>query len=280
MGIQSLQDEVLQNEGRRGGRDESIRALHLISKEWEGEVSLDFIAGLKGQTCETLQRDLTFVSQFAPHHISLYELVLHDDENGSRNKNASDEAREKREKIWECGAEVLVRSGYVQYEVSNFSYGGKFECEHNKAYWKMRDYVGVGAAATGNVKMLGKGSEQGHRATRTCGVRDVALYMAQEKRKEAYEWEEVSERELLKDALLMGFRLVEGVDDEEFAECFGFSLFELIPKTINKWAKMGLFVYEEYSKGRQAKLTKEGMMLLDTFLCDAFEEMDAGHDGC
>jgi len=36
--------------------------------------------------------------------------------------------------------------GFEQYEVSNFSKPG-FECVHNNAYWKYKDYLGFGTSA-------------------------------------------------------------------------------------------------------------------------------------
>lgn len=286
LGIQSLNDEVLQKEGRRGGRVESLRVLEQAKREWKGILSLDFIAGLKGQEASSLLSDLHLALQFEPSHVSLYELIPH-------GNDADDyEARERREKLWECAASLLEKEGYIQYEVSNFSQRGKFECMHNKAYWKMMDYVGVGAAAVGTMQLREKipknrlwalelkvGQEM--RALRSTGVQDVSTYIAQEKRQYAYEWEEVSANELLKDALLMGFRLREGVDDSDFKARFASSLISLLPKTITKWQEAGLLSVEEREDNSgvplqtsHLKLTKKGLMLLNSFLCDAFAELD------
>jgi len=312
IGIQSLQDDVLKKEKRRGSRAESLKILELVSKEWKGVLSLDFIAGLKGQTCENLSADLHLALQFAPHHISLYELVPHYEQMNSSTSSDVDKEQKRKELLWECGEELLRNSGYVQYEVSNFSHKGAFECVHNKAYWKMRDYVGVGVAAVGTMRVseakwqelinirglhfdstLGLQEEgakvtamQGIKAIRSSGIQDVPSYVARGNRQEVYEWEEVNGIELLKDALLMGFRLVEGVDDAEFTVNFGTSLFVLIPKTIAKWQSMALLsvnvlqdsvediVPNSSRKNARLALTKKGMMLLNSFLCDAFQEID------
>ena len=303
IGIQSLQDEVLKMEKRRGSRNESIVALELVSKEWKGILSLDFIAGLKGQTCKNLLSDLKFALQFAPHHISLYELVPHyQDDAFSAEVCEERNEEESKETLWECGRQLLKNSNYSQYEVSNFSYNGAFECSHNKAYWKMYDYVGVGVGAVGNMRVEDGMSEVREwevedmksstsayvshlkearrrlKAIRSVGIQNVASYIEKENRKEAYEWEEVQGCDLLKDAMLMGFRLIEGIDDAEFRNNFATSLFELIPKTIAKWKTKHLACIEfgdpSLQENRYVKLTKKGMMLLNTFLCEAFEELE------
>lgn len=46
--------------------------------------------------------------------------------------------------------EYLTNSGFIQYEVSNFSKEG-FESIHNTNYWKNFEYYGFGAGAHGYI---------------------------------------------------------------------------------------------------------------------------------
>ncbi len=41
---------------------------------------------------------------------------------------------------------LLESSGYQQYEISNYANPG-YECLHNLAYWRGRDYLGLGPSA-------------------------------------------------------------------------------------------------------------------------------------
>jgi oxygen-independent coproporphyrinogen-3 oxidase len=76
---------------------------------------------------------------------------------------------------------------------------------------------------------------------------------------------------LIKETLLMGFRLAGGPDGELFQRRFGRGIGETIPGTIAAWQERGLF-----RKDRTA-LTGGGLLFLNPFLLDAFQEIDA-HD--
>ncbi len=257
IGIQSFNDEVLEAEKRRGSRVESLNALNLVKEEWKGIVSLDFIAGLKKQTKLSLIEDLKIATSFCFQHISLYEFVSH----------GGCEDEPLKEIIWEAGANFLEESNYRRYEISNFSYEGKFECLHNMAYWQLLDYVGVGSGACGNVKIRERGEIF---ATRFTGVYDVASYIKEEDRSVAYTFEEIEKKDLIKDAILMGMRLSRGIDLSYFKFTFGLELTSLLPLTIERWQKMELLVV----KGDFLFLTKRGLLFLNTFLRDVFKEME------
>ena len=74
----------------------------------------------------------------------------------------------------------------------------------------------------------------------------------------------------------MGFRLVEGVDDGEFKDGFATSLFALIPTVEEFYSSAGELEANSSTKKTRLKLTKKGMMLLNSFLCEAFGEIDEG----
>ena len=53
--------------------------------------------------------------------------------------------------------DFLTSAGYEQYEISSWATSPEFESRHNKAYWQMTPYLGIGAAAAGfaeNVRTL------------------------------------------------------------------------------------------------------------------------------
>ena len=53
-GLQSMNDEELSLVRRRGNRSTNLKALDTVNGHWPGEVSLDLISGLPGQTKESL----------------------------------------------------------------------------------------------------------------------------------------------------------------------------------------------------------------------------------
>jgi oxygen-independent coproporphyrinogen-3 oxidase len=48
--------------------------------------------------------------------------------------------------LYETTIDYLLSNDFYQYEVSNFA-KPDFECVHNNAYWKYRDYLGLGTSA-------------------------------------------------------------------------------------------------------------------------------------
>ena len=255
IGIQSFNDEVLKAERRRGSRAKSINALKMLQNEWQGIVSLDFIAGLQKQTHFSLIEDLKIATSFSPEHISLYELILPEGHEDSLQK----------ETIWKAGSDFLESANYKRYEISNFSYNGCFECEHNMTYWNLRDYIGIGAGATGNVKIANFPNV----AMRFTGIYDVASYITKENRNEAYTAEKIDEKDLLKDAILMGMRLCRGISLKDFAASFGVDILLLIPLTIAHWQKMKLLSINDSF----ISLNRRGLLLLNAFLRDVFLEI-------
>ena len=47
---------------------------------------------------------------------------------------------------YEAGCAFLASEGYAQYEISNFALPA-FESRHNRKYWQLAPYVGLGAGA-------------------------------------------------------------------------------------------------------------------------------------
>lgn len=256
LGVQSFSDDVLKNENRRGSKQQTLKALEEVATYWKGLLSLDFIAGLNGQTIKSLLEDLKLASQIRADHISLYELVPHSKQaEKTKNYNA---------KMWALGKKYLESENYVRYEVSNFSYMGKYECLHNKVYWQLGDYIGVGAGATGNIINKNSGG------VRTTGINDLKVYINLKDRNKAYSWENISPLDMIKDTIMMAFRLTEGLNREVFNRRFGTDICSLIPKTIKTWKEKKLLKLDE----NFVTLKENGLLLLNTFLCEAFIEIE------
>lgn len=255
LGIQSFDDHVLKNENRRGSKIQTLKALEDVATYWQGILSLDFIAGLKKQTLSSLLKDLKLAVKIRPEHISLYELVPH--------FKQDEKTKDYNAKMWETAARYLESENYFRYEISNFAYMGSYECLHNKVYWQLDNYIGVGAGATGNI--LEKSG-----AKRFTGITNLESYLKIEDRKEAYCWERVSKQDMIKDTIMMAFRLIKGLNKENFRKRFEIDVCNLIPKTIKKWNEKKLLKMDKDF----VTLEEDGLLLLNSFLCEAFIEID------
>ena len=151
LGAQSLQPHLLAVLERQAGPDAVRRAFYALRDASFGNISLDLIYGIPGQSASDLERDLEEALALAPEHVSCYELEA---KPGTRFAHAyGDElAREAdaMEGYFERVVEVLVAGGYRWYETANFCRPGR-EARHNLAYWLGRDYLGIGIGAVSTV---------------------------------------------------------------------------------------------------------------------------------
>lgn len=279
MGIQAFDQKALQGVSRAASAEAALRALELLNAKWKGRLSCDLIAGLPFQTYASFEKGIrTLCSYKAVDHISLYTLTV---EEGSPLCKKIEEgiipwSQEKADRMWIRGRNLLEKYGFNQYEVSNFSKPG-CQSRHNTVYWKLQDYIGCGPGASGTV--YGKRTEGGvtEKGIRWTNSRDVVGWNAFWKRYDSQTVADNDEMALPRDVeeldadtqefefLMMGFRMLEGVSQKEFADRFGKNLSERLGE------KDGIFY--EWKKKRLAvkkdgcfSLNCRGILLLNPFL--------------
>ncbi len=75
MGIQSTDADVLKKNNRIGTDIESMkRTMEMLRGNGIKKVNLDMMYGLRGQTAETIRKDLQTISDLNPEQVTLYEL--------------------------------------------------------------------------------------------------------------------------------------------------------------------------------------------------------------
>jgi oxygen-independent coproporphyrinogen III oxidase len=158
LGAQSFQPHLLEVLERRATADVVRRAFYHLRDAGFDNISLDLIYGIPGQSAADLERDLEAALDLAPEHLSLYELEA---KPGTRFTHAhgAELARQAdaMEGYLERLVDVLTTAGYRWYETANFCLeqeraGGRdLRSRHNLAYWRGRDYVGLGIGAVSTV---------------------------------------------------------------------------------------------------------------------------------
>jgi oxygen-independent coproporphyrinogen-3 oxidase len=151
IGAQTFQTHLLDVLERRARSGDVGRALELLRDAGLGNVSLDLIYGIPGESAVDLERDLEAALALAPDHLSCYELEA---KPGTRFTHVHGEAlarqAEGMEGYFERVVDVLTGAGYRWYETANFCRPGR-ESRHNLAYWSGRDYLGLGIGAVSTV---------------------------------------------------------------------------------------------------------------------------------
>jgi len=215
LGVQSFDDEALGFLGRRHRAAGAIRAAETLRAAGFATVSVDLIFGLPGQTADDWRRQLETVLSLGVHHLSCYQLTIHDGTVFGRRRTRG-ELQELNEdgqtELYLLTHEVLGAAGWEGYEVSNFAKATKHRSKHNQKYWDHTPYLGLGPSAH---SFVGR--------SRWWNQRKVRLWSAAlEHDRSPVEGEEtLTDNELFFEAVMLGLRTADGIDLEKLQQHFG-----------------------------------------------------------
>ena len=215
LGIQSFDDRFLKSLGRVHDVVEARRAAEAALMIF-GNVNLDLMFALPGQSVEDARNDASAALAFAAPHLSFYQLTLepntlfHQHPPPLPDEDAAAD-------IEDAVLHMLAQAGYVHYETSAHAKSGR-ECRHNLNYWRFGDYVGIGAGAHSKLSFP-------DRIVRELRWKQPRQYLDQlHAGSPLQEQFEVSSRDLSFEFMLNALRLTEGVPTALFAERTGMPL--------------------------------------------------------
>jgi oxygen-independent coproporphyrinogen-3 oxidase len=253
LGLQSFDDEALAFLGRAHSADEGLRAFDAAQSAVD-RVSFDLIYALPGDDeagwCATLDRALSLGTE----HLSLYQLTIepgtrfatmvsrHDFEPLDADMSAN---------LFEMTQERTAQAGMPAYEISNHARPGA-ESRHNLAYWRYRDYAGVGPGAHGR--------RGGMRTVRHKKPENFLSAVGRNGHGLSEE-EMLSPVEAAHEALVMGLRLAEGIAPADLADRLG------VERLIDEHAVNRLVIHGLLERqGDRIRTTPNGRLLLDSIL--------------
>ncbi|MGB1008000.1 MAG: coproporphyrinogen III oxidase, partial [Thalassobaculaceae bacterium] len=114
----------------------------------------------------------------------------------------------------------LAAAGLPAYEVSNHARPG-YGARHNLTYWRYQPYAGLGPGAHGRLPCADSAGGEGRLATRRKRYPQAWMAAATAVPGAAAEGHFLDQRTRLEEALMMGLRLVEGVDLAALARLTG-----------------------------------------------------------
>lgn len=150
LGIQSFDDGELRLLGRRHNGGQALDAVRECISAGIHTVSVDVIFGLPHQTSSALDVTLDAIAELEPHHVSCYQLTIHEGTNFHRRERAGrlQQLEEDRQaELYEYLSGRLADVGLEPYEVSNFARAPQFQSRHNNKYWRHVPYLGLGPSA-------------------------------------------------------------------------------------------------------------------------------------
>jgi len=250
LGVQSLEDHELALMGRLHSAKDAIRAFEDLRAAGFENVSVDLIAGYPGQSRDSIRSTLERVVELEPEHLSVYLLERKEGTILDRQIRRGDVlpidedlAADMYEEFCACAS----AAGYVQYEISNFARQGKF-CRHNLKYWQDEVYLGFGAGAH---SMTGR--------TRYANVEDLEQYEKSVKSGKfpIASLTQMTPESRFKDALIMGLRLVEGLNLSVLGKRYGVDARSFVLETVGDLVDAGLVALN----GDRVFLTPRGRLL-------------------
>lgn len=255
LGLQALDDTALRFLGRLHDVNEGLAALDVAQRHF-ARVSFDLIYARPGQTAAEWEAELDRALGFGTGHLSLYQLTIE-----PNTRFATDVRRgvftplddDPSAELFDLTRARTAAAGLPAYEVSNHARPDQ-ESRHNLAYWRYRDYCGIGPGAHGRrdgmatlrhkkpENWLAAVSEHGY------GMREETP---------------LSPATRASEALLMGLRLAEGISLAEIAARVGLAPDGLVdPHARDMLAKLD-FVEQ---RGDRLVVTERGMPVLDAVL--------------
>lgn len=181
IGAQSLQPRHLVQLGRQHQPDDVHAVVARARAAGFTNLSLDLMIGLVDQQRRELDDDLRAALSLRPEHVSLYQLTI---EPGTalaaaiRRGRLTAPSDDQQADAYDRVREVLA-ADYEHYEISSFARrppgpgaAVDYRARHNRLYWTLGEYLGLGVSAHSFRRLPGGGGE------RFANQRGVEPYLA------------------------------------------------------------------------------------------------------
>ncbi len=257
MGAQSFHDHHLERLGRIHVAADTERSARVVRAGGIPRMSLDLILATPDQTLAEQAEDVARVLALAPDHVSAYVLTFEEGTVFTKRMRQGllPAPRPERELAHlHLVRDGLEAAGYARYEISNFARPGEAS-RHNLAYWRNASWLGIGAGAHSHLS-----------GVRWKNIDDPAVYArGVEAAGEAVVWRESVEPVWqLFESLMMGLRLVEGVDLDELTTRHGIDVSAAHDDAIARLADLGLLRRD----GARLMLTPDGLDVANAVIAE------------
>lgn len=259
IGVQSFDADDLKALDRIHSIDEIHATVETARQAGFDNLSIDLMFALPGQTLDSWRKNINKALDLKTDHLSAYNLTI---EKGTAfdalyKRGALTLPQEEDQlELYKEAIRSFTNAGFSHYEISNYARQGK-ECRHNLLYWHNEDTLGFGAGAA----MYFEG-------VRSKNVNPPAHYIRRiQENGSAVESSERLEREhAMSETLMLGLRLLQGLDLERFENKFQTSFFDVYGETVDK-----LFANQLLQRnGARLALTSKGLYLADSVILEFF----------
>lgn len=258
IGLQTPDDKLLKVLGRVHTYEEFLCTYDAVRETGFRNVNVDLMAALPGQSIQGYCEGLEEVMRLSPEHISGYSLIVEEgtpfyDMYNNKSDLFPDEQMDR--EMYERTKDILGRSGYVRYEISNYAKAG-YECRHNMVYWECEDYLGMGLGSASLIDAV--------RFKNTCDLKGyVQAWKTGEGDKVQHREKEVlTVSAQMEEYMFLGLRMMRGISEEAFAGKFGKTLESIYGGQIERMTEQGL-LYRRMQKTGEGKKIDRMLALTD-----------------
>lgn len=209
-GVQSFNDEKLKFLGRAHNATKAKEAIVLAKEVGYKRINCDLIYGVLNDTFESIQKDIDIINTLPIDHVSAYSLTIEEGTKFFAKSSVKIDDEELSGKIFS----YLEKSGFKQYEISNFAKEEASTSKHNIGYWQHKEYLGVGAGAVGYIA-----------GQRLYPQKDLEKYIQNPFENEI---EVLSHEEIKTEKILLGLRSLVGIELSLFNEKENHKVMQLV----------------------------------------------------
>ena len=245
LGVQSFVDAEARAVGRGHTRAVCEAEIGRLGAAGVGEISVDLIAGLPGQTAASWGESISAVIEAGVPHASVYLLELDGEsrlgreamDGGVRYGAGALPTDEEAVEFYGAACAGFEAAGLGQYEISNFAREGHWS-RHNVKYWRREAYLGFGLDAHSMLRAVGGGE------VRLANTDDLGGYLSGGA---GFGFvgagrvvERVGREAAFEERLFLGLRMKEGVEVAGLRREFGEGLVEVAMGAVREMEEAGL----------------------------------------
>ena len=229
-----------------------------------GQVNLDLIFGIPGQTLASWRESLHRAVDLGVDHLACYGLTYEQDTpltSQMRQGLITPCDNDLEADMYLLAIELLESCEFEQYEISNFAKSG-CQCRHNLIYWNNQPYLGIGPSAASYIG-----------GARFKNVPHIDTYIddLEHGRDPWREQERLTGIDLAGETAMMQLRLNRGIDISQFEAQVGLNPLELYREQITSYTASGLLE----STPSRICLTAAGRLVADRVIRGFLPDHDA-----
>ena len=265
IGLQSVNPKILKDMGRTHSVQDFENVVKEIREYGIKNISADLILGYPNQKLSDIKDILTLLIKLQIPHISTYMLQV---EQGTKLKTLVDSGVVSLPEedlvidMYNCVYETLAKNGYNRYELSNFA-KPTYESVHNSAYWKRRDYLGLGLAAHSYID-----------GTRFSNTEDISEYDFKIEKKQEVPVvvsKNLTKEEMKEEFIMLSLRTKEGIDLEAYKSEFNENL------AFKKKSTIAFLIKHEFlilTNDNHLVCTDKGFLVLNRLVLELIDSDD------